>query len=316
MKKFEKNQKYDTQLIGKIVETYKFAKKQGDHVLMQRQANLIYEFTKKYVLNVLWENYQNILRNPQHHDDLIQSVWLKIFKEIENYDASKASITVFLLPWIRHAVTDYCSEHFQKTTVYYANGIQKVQGCINWCRLQGIEPKISTISDLSGISEATVNACMDILKHKNTAAVDSIYESEILDNKSKTPEEQAICNENTRTLNEMLEKNLSDFEIQVLRILVNPHATKNGVAKKNASYREIVLRLKREEGITATIASIKNTVSDIVIKLKDCPELVRIRPDLIRMCKNDLEEPMFSIVDDKEFIDLQLQELGAFQSDS
>ena len=62
MKKFEKNQKYDTQLIGKIVETYKFAKKQGDQVLMQRQANLIYEFTKKYVLNVLWENYQNILR--------------------------------------------------------------------------------------------------------------------------------------------------------------------------------------------------------------------------------------------------------------
>ena len=62
---------------------------------MQRQANLIYEFTKKYVLNVLWENYQNILRNPQHHDDLIQSVWLKIFKEIENYDASKASITLF-----------------------------------------------------------------------------------------------------------------------------------------------------------------------------------------------------------------------------
>ena len=47
MKKFEKNQKYDTQLIGKIVETYKFAKKQGDRVLMQRQANLIYEFTKK-----------------------------------------------------------------------------------------------------------------------------------------------------------------------------------------------------------------------------------------------------------------------------
>lgn len=46
MKKFEKNQKYDTQLIGKIVETYKFAKKQGDRVLMQRQANLIYEFTK------------------------------------------------------------------------------------------------------------------------------------------------------------------------------------------------------------------------------------------------------------------------------
>ena len=309
MKKFEKNQKYDTQLIGKIVDTCKFAKKQGDHILMQRQANLIYEFTKKYVLNVLWENYNNILKNPQHHDDLIQSVWLKIFKEIEHYDAHKASITVFLLPWIKHAVTDYCSEHFQKTSVYYANGMQKVQGCINWCRLQGIEPKVSTISELSGISEITVNACMDILHHKNTAAVDSIYETEILDNKSKTPEEQAIYNENTRILNEMLENNLSDFEIQVLRILVNPHANRNGNAKKNASYREIVLRLKKEEGIKTTIATIKNTVSDIVVKLKDSPELVKIRPDLIRMCKNDLEEPMFSIVDDKEFIDEQLEKL-------
>lgn len=309
MKKFEKNQKYDTQLIGKIVDTYKFAKKQGDCVLMQRQANLIYEFTKKYVLNVLWENYNTILKNPQHHDDLIQSVWVKIFKEIEHYDARKASITVFLLPWIKHAVTDYCSENFQKTSVYYANGMQKVQGCINWCRLQGIEPKISTISELSGISEVTVNACMDILQHKNTAAVDSIYETEILDNKSKTPEEQAICNENTRILNEMLENNLSDFEIQVLRILVNPHATRNGNEKKNASYREIVLRLKKEEGIKTTIATIKNTVSDIVIKLKDCPELVKIRPDLLRMCKDDLEKPMFSIVDDKEFIDEQLETL-------
>ena len=60
--KIQKNQKYDTQLIGKIVDTYKFAKKQGDHILMQRQANLIYEFTKKYVLNVLWENYNNIFK--------------------------------------------------------------------------------------------------------------------------------------------------------------------------------------------------------------------------------------------------------------
>lgn len=276
MKKFEKNSKYDGQVIGQILEAYKLAKKQGNHVLMWQQANLIYEFTQKYVFDVLWKKYGNILGNQEHRDDLIQSVWLKIFEEIEHYDSRKASITVFLFPWIQHAVTDYCSKNIWKTSPYYAKKISQVDDCIAWCRARGIEPTPNIISEHTGLSEKTVIVCMNIMQCKDTVTIDSIYEMEILDNKFRTPQEQAIYNENTKISNEILKRTLSDFEIQVIQILVNLNAVNNRKMRNKASYREIALCLKREYGITTTITTIKNTISDITIKLKDYPKLVQI----------------------------------------
>ncbi len=117
---------------------------------------------------------------------------------------------------------------------------------------------------------------MNIMQCKDTVTIDSIYEMEILDNKFRTPQEQAIYNENTKISNEILKRTLSDFEIQVIQILVNLNAVNNRKMRNKASYREIALCLKREYGITTTITTIKNTISDITIKLKDYPKLVQI----------------------------------------
>lgn len=62
----------------------------------------------------------------------------------------------------------------------------------------------------------------------------------------------------------------------MIQILVNLNAVNNRKMRNKASYREIALCLKREYGITTTITTIKNTISDITIKLKDYPKLVQI----------------------------------------
>lgn len=96
---------------------------------------------------------------------MIDEIWCVIFEQIDNYDCSKSSLTTFVLPWIRHVVTEYCSRNFHKTTSYYADGIRKVSAAMNYCQEKNIPSSIETLQKLTGLRIPTIKKCIDLLSN-------------------------------------------------------------------------------------------------------------------------------------------------------
>lgn len=138
------------------MNSYKIACTYGNDVLKKDMLEKLYYFGRSYVYSVMWETYPTIMRNPLHRDDVIDEIWCVIFEQIDNYDCSKSSLTTFVLPWIRHVVTEYCSRNFHKTTSYYADGIRKVSAAMNYCQEKNIPSSIETLQKLTGLRIPTI----------------------------------------------------------------------------------------------------------------------------------------------------------------
>ena len=166
-KEYKKNENYSQEVLAQIMNSYKIACTYGNDVLKKDMLEKLYYFGRSYVYSVMWETYPTIMRNPLHRDDVIDEIWCVIFEQIDNYDCSKSSLTTFVLPWIRHVVTEYCSRNFHKTTSYYAGGIRKVSAAMNYCQEKNIPSSIETLQKLTGLRIPTIKKCIDLLPKKD-----------------------------------------------------------------------------------------------------------------------------------------------------
>ena len=234
---YTKNEKYGQDEINKLVKIYHMAQKAGDEVTVQDAYTKLYYHIEKYVYKTLWDNYGTLMRNNHHRDDIIQDVWVKILTELKNYDPDKGAITTFIAPWIRHVVSDYASKNFRKTSVYYANAMKQINGAQNYCKQYGLNPDdIETLITLTGLSEATIKNTLDIMSKKDSVSYEALIDAGAdYVTTIKGPEESVIESESERNLKEVLDDVLTDEELELLQLLLNPE----NANKKHSSYREI-----------------------------------------------------------------------------
>lgn len=275
---YNKNEKYNQEEITKLVKIYHMALDAGDDRTVQDAFNKIYSFIEKYVYKTLWDNYRTLMQNSYHREDIIQEVWLKIFNELKNYDPDKGAITTFISPWIKHVVSDYASKNFRKTSVYYANAMKKINGAQNYCKQYGLNPDdVDTIMNLTGLSEATVKNTMDLMAKKDNVSFDALVEAGVdYVSQIKGPEESIVESESERTLKDLLTDILSEEELKLLEMLVNPENTN----KNHSSYREIVDQIPG-----SNIPKIKRKISKITTKLKNNKRFAQLYPYIIEQEK-------------------------------
>lgn len=297
---YNRNEKYSQEEINKLIKIYHMALEAGDNDTVQDAFTKIYSFIEKYVYKTLWDNYRTLMQNKYHREDIIQEVWLRIFSELKNYNPEKGAITTFIAPWIRHVVSDYASKNFRKTSVYYANAMKKINGAQNYCKQFGLnEEDIDTLMNLTGLSEATVKNTIDLMSKKDSVSYEALidagadYTSGI-----KGPEESVIEAESEKNLQELLVDILTDEEILLLRLLMNPENS----SKKHSSYREIA-----EQIPGSNIPKIKRKISRITTKLKNNSRFAQLYPYIIAQEKA-LEDNYIAVLDSDD-TDENIEEL-------
>ena len=295
---YKKNEYYSQDEITNLIKIYHMALDAGDNVIIQDVCNRIYAMTEKFVYKTLWTNYKTLMKNPCHRDDITQEIWVKVFGELKNYDPEKGSITTFIIPWIRHVISDYTSKNFRKTTVYYANTMTKISGAQNYAKQFGLDPDdIETIMSLTGLSRATIRNTLDLMTKKDMVSYEALTESGVDYRSSiKGPEETVIEVESEKALNEILDDILTKEEKQILLMLLSPENPN----KKHSSYREI-----KDQINGSNVPMIKKKISKIITKLKSDRRFVRMYPHIIAREKT-LEEAYIPVLDnDEDFSDLE-----------
>ena len=306
---YSSNGKYDPQEINKLVKVYHMALEAGDNATVQDAFTQIYYFIKNYVYKTLWDNYRTLMQNRYHQEDIVQDVWIKIFSELKNYDPDKGAITTFIAPWIRHVVSDYASKNFRKTSVYYANAMKKINGAQNYCKQYGLNADdIETIMSLTGLSEATVKNTLDLMSKKDSVSYEALIDAGADYTASiKGPEESVIESESEENLKTILKDVLTDEELNLLELLLNPENS----SKKHSSYREIA-----EQIPGSNIPKVKRKISRITTKLKNNKQFAQLYPYIIAQEKA-LEDNYIPVMGDdgnedddmyEEFDDMDMSE--------
>ncbi len=303
--KFNKNEKYNQKDIDKLIRIYHMATEAGDNDTVQDAFNQIYKFIEKYVYKTLWDNYRTLMQNQYHREDIIQEVWLKIFNELKNYDPDKGAITTFIAPWIKHVVSDYTSTNFKKTSVYYASAIKKINGAQNYCKQFGLNADdIETIVNLTGLSEATVKNALDIMSKKDSVSYEALLDAGADYTAAlKGPEEIVLEDESTKELEELLESILTEDEIELLRMLLNP----DNSTKKHSSYREIAEHIPG-----SNIPKIKRKISRITTKIKNSPKFAKMYPYIIAQEKM-LDDSYIPVMNDDDYDDISSNKEDKFR---
>ena len=176
--------------------------------------------------------------------------------------------------------------------MYYANAMKKINGAQNYCKQFGLnEDDIDTLMNLTGLSEATVKNTLDLMSKKDNVSYEALidagadYMSGI-----KGPEESVIESESEKDLHELLVDVLTDEEMFLLKLLMNPENSN----KKHSSYREIA-----EQIPGSNIPKIKRKISRITTKLKNNNRFAQLYPYIIAQEKA-LEDNYISVLDSED----------------
>lgn len=299
-KEYKKNENYDQEVLKQIMRTYRIARKYGNEILKKEMLEKLYFFGRSYVYSVMWETYPTLMKNPFHREDIVHEIWCVVFDEIENFDCDKGSLTTFMLPWIRHVVTEYCSHNFHKTTPYYSDGIRKVSAALNLCHEKGITANVETIQKLTNLRIPTIKKCIDQLAKKDTVSYEVLSESGFEQSSSLySPESIFFRNEETKSFNDILEESLTEEELEVMILLLQP----DNSSRLKASYREIAKKLN------SNVPHIKDCISSATMKLKNNKDLLRRYPGVIKMYDDSLMGESAPVLDDDDFIKEQYEEL-------
>ena len=267
---FDRSDKYRHEDFSEYYSMYRIAKEIGDKELERTYANLIHEFIKRFVYSILWERYSGIMKNPLHSQELSQSVFELIYSKLFSDDPKvmfhpeKATITVYLMPWIKHSVQVYCAKNFRNTTTHYANAMNKVSAARDMCAQYSIAPTFENIVKFTGLPEATCAQAIDLLEKKDITSIESLgdngYEHE---SGIQSPEQYVIESEDHEVMADFMKRCLTEEEIMVLDFLINPLDSD----RSKASYREIAARMT-DLGYDYNIPKVKRIISRVTQLMK------------------------------------------------
>ena len=284
-------------------EMYFIAKDMNNAAMMRNYANLIHEFIERYVYHYLWNNYHSLMAGPLR-DDLLQHVFLTIYSKLfsdsekNRFDPDKATITIYLKPWVKHGVQEFAASNIHNTTTHYSSAIKKVSACIEACHQMGIDPTFDNIVKITGLPPTTCEEALKLIHRSKTSSIESLAENGYEKQASSlSPEDHVIRLEESEVFADFARRKLDEEEILVLNILVNPENSE----KEKSSFREISIRMT-EMGYDYNIPKVKSMISCVTQKIMKDKEMKKMFGHYFPQ-KNKNKA---NITDDKDLIDESL----------
>ncbi len=267
MKECKKNKNYKKGEIHDLIISYHAALESNDMESIHNAFTDIYYFVEKYVYQTLWAKYKILMNNPQHREEISQSVWLKLFDEIKRYDPNKGAITTFISPWISHVVSEYVSKSFKKTSVYYANAIEKIDEAQNYCKWHGLNTNdISLLKKMTGLPECTIKNSLKLAVRIDTISYNTLININCKPY-TKPPDELVLEIESEKNIKELVKDALNEEELKILELYLTP----DNFNKKHSSYKEIADKLPGSNP-----QKIKRKLAKIKMKLQNNKKLITL----------------------------------------
>ena len=153
--------------------------------------------------------------------DLLQEGYLGVAVGMQKYDPSKSMPSTFFYPYIKHEMQGFITKNVDKTTSHYSTNIKKINKVIAEFEERGILYTNVDIALQTGMTLETVDQSMAIRKYRDEVHIDAcpvnIIDNEMEENRRKTPEDELIAEETTKTIHRTIATLLTDDEITVLQ---------------------------------------------------------------------------------------------------
>jgi RNA polymerase sigma factor (sigma-70 family) len=236
--------------------------------------------------------------------DLLQEGYLGVAVGMQKYDPSKSMPSTFFYPYIKHEMQGFITRNVDKTTSHYSTNIKKINKVIAEFEERGIVYTNVDIALQTGMTLETVDQSMAIRKYRDEVHIDAcpvnIIDNELEENRRKTPEDEIIAEETTKTIYRTIGTLLTDDEISVLQYrfgLYDTDAISEGeIAKKLAMPKDKVKRLLNRAIRKLRSSELSNLYGDNI--KKEEPFLEDIEIPLIPREATESDIEFLSMLDD------------------
>lgn len=200
-----------------------------DPVISDKAKELFIQNMDKFISKYITEQYPTFL--GAHYDDMIQAARMGVIIGLEKYNPEIARPTTFFVLYIKHEVSQYINNYVNGLSTYYANEKYKINKAINLLEKENKEINDVNISEKTGISTENVKQLRDMIATSNNVAFDEIFMNKA--DEKDTPEQIILNKELGETLNNTIEKYLSDIE---KRIIVMYYGLDNNIQNESKIY--------------------------------------------------------------------------------
>lgn len=188
------------------------------------------------------------IRASDANQDIMQKMACIFFERLPYYDPLRSTPTTYFVRYFRQAISEYLHTDSQHVTQYDANNIRKVRAAINYYETYNIKWTEEMISLMTGLSKKVVKSTIQIANNSIRASVDEMALT--LKSKIPTPEEKIIEEETRHTLEEAINRNLTEKQKELLLLRINPLGNKeisyeNVAQSVGMSTREVKRELNR-----------------------------------------------------------------------
>jgi len=199
----------DVNMIKILVEA---AKDTEDPVISDKAKELFIKNMDKFISKYISEQYPTFI--GAHYDDMIQAARMGVIIGLEKYNPEIAKPTTFFVLYIKHEVSQYINNYVNGLSTYYANEKYKINKAINLLEKENKEINDINISEITGITAENVKQLRGMIASSNNVAFDEVFMNKA--DEKDTPEQIILNKELGETLNNTIEKCLTDIEKRII----------------------------------------------------------------------------------------------------
>ena len=190
--------------------------------------------------------------SPEDYSDLEQELALTFFENLPKYNPLISTPTTYFVRHFRHVISLHIRNHGMNLTQYDANNARKVNKCIHELETQGVKWTYDMLSQRTGLSVKVIKSTMYYASNAVNANVEEAYDLEAT---IPTPEQALEEKESITVLYERIKANITQEELQLLMMRINPEERKEMPYEKIAMLTGIPIR------------QVKSSLNRIICKL-------------------------------------------------
>ncbi|SHK69873.1 RNA polymerase sigma factor, sigma-70 family [Anaerocolumna jejuensis DSM 15929] len=199
----------DVKMTAILVEA---ARDMNNPVVSDRAKELFIKKMDKFISKFISEQYPTFIR--AHYEDMIQAARMGIVIGLEKFNPEIAKPTTFFILYIKHEVSQYINNYVNGLSTYYANEKYKINKAISLLESQNQETTDVKIAEITGITPENVKQLRCMTASSANVEFDEVFMNKADEN--DTPEQIILKKELEETINNTIEKHLTETEKQII----------------------------------------------------------------------------------------------------
>lgn len=199
----------DVKMTAILVEA---ARDMNNPVVSDRAKELFIKKMDKFISKFISEQYPTFIR--AHYEDMIQAARMGIVIGLEKFNPEIAKPTTFFILYMKHEVSQYINNYVNGLSTYYANEKYKINKAISLLESQNQETTDVKIAEITGITPENVKQLRSMTASSANVEFDEVFMNKADEN--DTPEQIILKKELEETINNTIEKHLTETEKQII----------------------------------------------------------------------------------------------------